>query len=417
MRNSNLLTHRASCWRARASVLVLVAAGITMMLGFAALAIDLGYVYAVHTEMRNAADASALAAATALVEDAALRGAPAQPGIAYEARARARAYATKNSITGQSVTLDNADIDIGSILDPYDLGAPFTVAAMPYNAVRVRVAKSADSANGPVELMFAQAFGKQTASLAISATAYINAHMSGYRALLTKTKSPLIPVTVRESVVDEALAQAAAGGGVDQYSYDPQTGEVSLGPDGIPEFTIYPMMQKLPKDTPEDEGDIPDGAGNFGLLNFASTSYSEVIPAQQIQNGLTQDDFTATLGAPEIRFYTDNGSPVTHVLDGSPGIKGGDEDGSPLFDALHSRHGDVIGFFVHTTVVQSGSDAVYTVKNIQFGRVMKVNLDSAEEERGNLWFTIQPAVYIGQEIITSSVAETHSTARAPLLIR
>jgi len=50
----------------RGAVIVWTAVSITTLLGFAALAVDLGYVTVVHTQLQTAADASAMAGASAL---------------------------------------------------------------------------------------------------------------------------------------------------------------------------------------------------------------------------------------------------------------------------------------------------------------------------------------------------------------
>ncbi len=394
--------------RARGAVLVLVAASLTMLMGFAALAIDVGYLYAVHTELRNVADASAMAGASALVDDSVLQGDSAQDDIAYLARARAHEYAGKNEVAGRVAYVLDSDVLVGYVSDPYDLSEQITVAGSPYNAVRVRVAKSHESPNGPAELLFARVWGQETASLSAESTAYVNANIAGYRAP-SSGPGVLIPLSVRKWRVDEVLEQAANGGGVDEYGFDPETGEITSGPDGIPELMIYPFKQK----DEEPDSDNPDGAGNFGILNFGATNSSAVIPARQIETGLLAEDLMATIGQSEILFYSEDGSEDDHAveelfytIDATPGTKSG-----PILDAAATRMGQVIGFFVHTDVDATGTNALYTVTGMEFGRVMAVNAGADKV------IIVQPAIYLGSGLITGDWVPTHSTARAPILVR
>ena len=51
-----------------------------------------------------------------------------------------------------------------------------------------------------------------------------------------------------------------------------------------------------------------------------------------------------------------------------------------------------MGFFLHDNVVLSGSNAIYTITEIRFGRVMDINLTGAPSTRG---LYIQPVSYAG----------------------
>jgi Flp pilus assembly protein TadG len=403
--------------RRRGATLVLVSVSMTMLMGFAALAVDLGHLYAVHTEMRNAADSAAMAGASALVMDEVLQGDSAQDELAYQARLRAQAFAAKNPAQGADVYLTSSDVVVGYVTNPYDLHEQMTVAGSPYNAVCVRVEKSPNSPNGPASLFFANIWGKSSASLVAEAIAYVNSQVAGYRAP-DQGSGPLVPLSVRKWRVDEVLDQVAYGGGVDQYGYDSETGEITMSPDGIPELQIYPFKQKdeEPVGDGDDEADN-DGAGNFGILNFGSNNSSAVVPARQIATGLLAEDFINTIGEPEIRFYDEIGygddhevpeiqvEEIFYDIDATTGGKAG-----PILDATATRLKDVIGFFVHTDVDETGTNALYTVVGMEFGRVMNVN-------RVNNSIIIQPAVYVGSEIISGQWVPTHRTARAPMLIR
>ncbi len=97
-------------WTRRAAVVAWTVITTSTMIGFAALAVDLGYVRVVQTQMQSAADASALAGASALLNPAALTGRMTQSELAADAIARAQAYAAKNSAENRSLILTPYDI-------------------------------------------------------------------------------------------------------------------------------------------------------------------------------------------------------------------------------------------------------------------------------------------------------------------
>ena len=88
--------------RYRGAVAMSVAVSLVMLLGFATLTIDIGYLLAVRIECQRMVDASALAGATAVTED--------DTSLIY---IRAIETALKNSVNTQSVHLDFADITLG----------------------------------------------------------------------------------------------------------------------------------------------------------------------------------------------------------------------------------------------------------------------------------------------------------------
>lgn len=93
---------RQSCGvRRRAATIPLVAVTMVVLLGFTALAIDLGYIYVATVEMQSATDASALAGASALLDGHSL------------AKQRATDYAGLNEVDGQAVQSNELSLEIG----------------------------------------------------------------------------------------------------------------------------------------------------------------------------------------------------------------------------------------------------------------------------------------------------------------
>jgi len=121
------------------------------------------------------------------------------------------------------------------------------------------------------------------------------------------------------------------------------------------------------------------GTGNQGLAALRN----------QIINGVTAEDLRMEVGTSELTFYDGNGNPETYDITGSPGLDGG------LADAIESEEGQIVGFFLHDNVILSGSNAVYTIVQVRFGRVMDIRLTGPPHRRG---MYIQPVSYSGSGV-------------------
>jgi Flp pilus assembly protein TadG len=152
------------CWRGsagqfardeRGSILPLVGLCLLVVLGFAAVAIDLGQQAALRSELQATGDAAALAAASQL------------PDLA-KARAKALDYAEKNMPAATNGTvLNDDDIVFGTW---YSNTRQFVENGPVINAVKVTVRRS--SANGnPAPTFFLHVFGQDHADLSAGAMA------------------------------------------------------------------------------------------------------------------------------------------------------------------------------------------------------------------------------------------------------
>ncbi len=151
----------------RAAVAVQVAVMSTLILGFGALAVDVGAIYTVQTELQAAADSAALAAAGALMGEGGLN-----PDTA--ARAAAANYAARNRVRNASPLLAASDVEFGrAVLDPTTNRFTFEPSATAFDAVRVTVRRTADSPNGAVPLWFANIFGIRETELRARAAAVL----------------------------------------------------------------------------------------------------------------------------------------------------------------------------------------------------------------------------------------------------
>jgi Flp pilus assembly protein TadG len=94
----------------RGQVLVIVALAFIVFLGFAALAVDVAYMYTVRNELQRCADAGALAGASAFVDNLVAPG-----DLQATARDWAKSFASRNTVAGallNNVTDDNVDVSL-----------------------------------------------------------------------------------------------------------------------------------------------------------------------------------------------------------------------------------------------------------------------------------------------------------------
>ena len=140
--------------RRRGAAIAYVAVSSTLLIGFTALTIDLGYMYVVRTELKMTADAAALAAASKLSD-------------ADMARALAQEYATYNMPNHGTVVAAN-DVVFGH----WDVDAlTFAPGADPINAVQA-TARRAQVHGNAVDMTFATLFGHDEADMAATAIAH-----------------------------------------------------------------------------------------------------------------------------------------------------------------------------------------------------------------------------------------------------
>ena len=136
--------------------------------------------------------------------------------------------------------------------------------------------------------------------------------------------------------------------------------------------------------------------------------------------GITGEDLTDMTGEPMIKFYNQvSGEPVvfnavSYDVTGDPGIKAGVED------AMQAKIGEVVGFFLYKSVAEQGSNAIFDIVGMRFGRVMQVEL-SGSVGGGNTTMKaiiIQKVAYYGPDIMTSSyVPSTDRTIGRLELVR
>ncbi len=351
----------------------MVAVFLVVILGCAALALDIGYLYVARAELQRTADAAAMAGAQALGRDFdSPFGEYLYPNDIYS---QAESYAQSNKVVQEAVVLNrNADIIVGYLANPQDRSAALQIVALDQaNAVQV-IARRISGNGGEIPLFFAPIWGINSSAVGASAIAVLDDRFYAY----TPTTSGLgcikaIPIGVH---VDDWNDKIEAGNGSDRFGYDTSSDSLIRAPDGVVEIDLYPGKT--------------GAAGNFGILSIGTGKQGTSHIVDQITNGLTKEDLIDITGKPMIEFHDyESGAAASYDVSGDPGMKAG------LGDALHV--GDKIGFFLYSQVVEGGSNSVFTIIDMRFGRIMKMDASAGNDGAT----VIQPIPHYGPDIITS----------------
>lgn len=364
-------------YRRRGAVIAFVSLSMLLIVGIAALTIDSGRLYLTRSELQNAADAGALAAASAMLSQA--NQADLVDEVLDLGYIRACDVANRIKCRNTAVLLAKSYISYGRLENSEDLTEAFNVGATRHNAVRVIAKRTTGSLNGPVDLTLARIWGKDKANVSASAVAILDDQLATFNVPSTTSpaaKGMLIPFTVAKSEFDHQAEY-----GTDEYSFNPETGQISHTPDGIPEVQLFPYKTDL--------------SGNFGILNIGTDNQGSPSIDTQIRYGTTETDLMNEVSTPDLTFVDDAGNPTTYTMTGNPGVKVG------LEPALQSRIGDLVGFAIHTNYSQSGSNATYTVVGLRFGYMLEVNLNG-----GGKRVVVQPMLYSGPDVTTHSGANS-----------
>jgi Flp pilus assembly protein TadG len=172
-------------------VSVTVAVSIVLLVGFGAMAVDLGHFMVTRTQLQNAADACALAAANKLLSEQGQHDANLTVG---EATAMAVAVAQDNVAAKKNLNLSGSDVELGVWDGQARTFTPVSGASSPddVNAVRVTVRRD-DVTNGPISTFMARIFGMNELNVRATAVAYL-----GY-AGTTGSGTIAAPIYIEES--------------------------------------------------------------------------------------------------------------------------------------------------------------------------------------------------------------------------
>lgn len=365
----------------RGGVVVMVVVLLAVLLGMAALSVDIGTLYVARTELQRVADSAALAAASKLLDEDRLKGSANMAEEMNAARAQAVQYAHSNWVLNGNPDLDGntsnsptGDVVFGYLYDPTNLGESLKLEDPSlYNSVRVLVRRNSIR-NGSVLHKFASIFGNFSADLGASSTATFKDGVVGYKVTDKTGNAELLPLALQKDYWAGLLDWSLATG--DHYSYDPTTGAVSAGSDGIPELNLFPGA---------GSGQLPPG--NFGTVDIGSPNNSAADLARQIREGISADDLAYFGG--ELRLGSDGVLP----LNGDTGLT------ASIKDDLISILGMPRAIPIFTTVSGPGNNSVFNVVGFVGIRIMNVKLTGAMKSKE---VVIQPAYVVDDAVITAA---------------
>ncbi|MBW3600316.1 MAG: hypothetical protein KY475_23990, partial [Planctomycetes bacterium] len=344
--------------RRSGNILVLTAFMMIGMIAVLAFSIDLGYLYVAKTELQRSADSAAMAAAWELLEDQAVFGAELPSQTQERARAAAATYASYNPILTQQPSLDDDDVKVGYLNDPWDETETIDTGAAHYNAVRVRVQRTA-TINGAVPMLFGRVLGVDKTPLQARATAVLMSNFGGFRAS-DDGNLPLLPFALDLETWNDLLA----GVGSDDWTWDAANEAIVSGGDGVLEMNLYPQGTGSP--------------GNRGTVDVGSSNNSTADIARQILHGASPDDLSHHGGKLELDEYGEL------ELNADTGISAGFKD--ELAEVQGRGKPRIIPVF--SQVSGSGNNAQYTIVQFVGVRIMDVKLTGSMSSKRVI---VQPA--------------------------
>ena len=229
--------------RRRGVVIVQVAVFLVVLIGFAAITVDVGAMYNARNDLQRTADAAALAAAQRLTEYT-------TSDPLELARTTAAEFVRSNAVFGKEVDIDmESDVVFGranynAVTNTYS----FTPTTTMPDAVRVRVRMAEDAPNAPMSLFFAQVFGHHTKDLSAEATAMLVPRDIAVVADLSASHSDDSELRHYQSTEVNLF---------DVWAALPVNRGVSGVGDGV-----YPIPAGDPENPPADPGVGPGGPGD-----------------------------------------------------------------------------------------------------------------------------------------------------------
>lgn len=342
-----------------------------VLIAFAAVSVDTAVVATARSQLSTAADAAALAGARQLATEFRVRGITDLTTTVAAANAAAANFAAANRVLGRAATVvqnpTNAQ-GVGDVLVGYlDPNSPNSVmvtapASAPlYNSVQVTATRSADH-GGVVPAVFSSLMGFRGTDVSVQSTATAwNYLIAGYKNVNNVDGAQLLPI-----VLDVTTYQAMmAGTTTDQYAYNPATGAVTDGADGVTESRLFPVANGSP--------------GNWGTINVGVSANSTSTLSAQISSGITPGQL-ATYPGGKIQLDTTQ-TPPSITFSGDPGISAG------ISSALQGIIGKPVTIPIYDLNGGNGNNAWYRVIAFAPVRVMSVNFQGNPK-----YVVVQPAL-------------------------
>ena len=334
----------------RGNIIVLSAAVMVAMLGFVAFTVDVGFMTQTKAQMQTAADGSALAAALELPQGWGSGKTSTYSQVDTAGRSAAQTVASLHRVGEQAAAyLDTTrDVRFGQRTMSTQGAWVETWGSTPYNMVEVTIHRdqtlagsTATRADQQLPLFFAPAMGNKSASLIAKATAVLSPADGFSIPAGSGLFCPVLPIAVDDVTWNNLINN---GVGTDNYSYNPSTGTVTSGSDGIKEISIYPTGTGSP--------------GNRGTVKIGVSNNSTATLGQQIQYGLSESDLAMYGGALRIPA----GGTIT--LSGNPGLSAG------IKDNLAAIWGQPRAIPIFSSCTGNGNNANYTIVKFVGVRVL-----------------------------------------------
>lgn len=382
--------------RRRGAVTALTVFSLTTLVGFMALAVDVGLLYNARAEMQRGADAAALAGVAKLASDSRINGGSEWSSTLYSARTMSSTLGYENPIQKSKPTIDlntnnvqSGDVLLGQFVNPDNLTDPLTFPAdtTRYNTVLVRVRRN-DVRNGPVPLFFAHIFGIESTNMEAMAAATLDERIVGFKIKQGCGNPKLLPFALSKTAWDNLVAGGT--GTTDAFTYN-SNGTVTSGGDGIRELNLYPGGGTSNEEP--GPGQFPQlGPGNYGTVDIGSANNSSSDVARQILYGPNESDLAYHGG--ELRLNSDS-----HLmLNGDTGLSAGFKD---ELEAIKGQ-GRIIPIF--DQVSGNGNNAMYRIVAFAGIRILDVDLTKAMDKKRVI---IQPAAVVDCSAETSSEGLGH----------
>ena len=369
------------------SAVAFVAVMSTVLIGCAALAIDVGMLYNVRVELQRTADAAALAGASKLLDDDLLKGGSNISDEILAAQQMAKANAALNKVQNASPQVASADIRAGYLNNPSNLSEAINFSSpTQYNTLQVTVRRDG-STNGPVPLIFGSIFTLSSVNVTATAAATYKDGVVGYQVTSKTGNADLLPLALHVNMWIQLLAQT--GGVTDNYTYDSDTGAVTSGSDGIHEVNLYPGG---------GTGQLPPG--NFGTVNIGPSYNSTSHLSSQIRYGVTADDLSYYDGG-KLQLGADG----TLILSGDTGMS------TAMKDDLAAIIGKPRAIPLFNLVTDPGNNAMFTIVGFAGIRIVSVDLTGPEDSRKVM---IQPSFVVDDSVITTTGSGSSHFVYAPL---
>lgn len=386
-----------TCHARRGSIITWSAVTMVAVLGFTALAVDVGFMTQTKAQMQAAADGSALSAAlempngwgagkvlTSTQVDAAGKSAAQAVAIRYRLGEQAAAY------------LDTArDVRFGQRTQNTSGAWVENWGTSPYNMVEVTIHRdqplqghTATRGDQQLPLFFAPAMGNQTASLTAKATAVLSAGVGFYIPPGSGLTCPLLPLAVDETSWNDLINN---GVGSDNYKYNSSSngnGTVSSGTDGIKEISLYPGSN----------GSLP--SGNRGTVDIGSSGNSTADLSRQIRYGPNESDLSSFPGG---KLQIPAGGLL--ALNGDTGLSAG------IKDDLASIIGQPRAIPVFRSVSGPGNNATYQICKFVGVRILYVKLTGSPSQKQVI---VQPAPVFDGTIIAGTGGMSPDSIMTPL---